>query len=694
MTWQERRPPRTRLIATAAMALGLVLPGCQCGGTAPVDGGGGPGEIVLTAGDLDDSWVVALDGGDEAWGIALAPAAGEGSTTWQVRLTGDVITGLLELVVDDDGINGTLTQTSFDGTMTSASIATSALSLDHLRGSATVDGVPVDIDLYRAEPADGGHSGVWTRALDQSPTIVAAHRGTLFISALDAAGDWAPEGRFDGQVPDTDPGFYAAAFPFFGDAGGSGEGAFFDGGGRLVLIDQTTGGANAAELFTRTETAGPLSGLWVTLDRSTVDVLAHREPAVVVEHDDTLFVHHMNGLGRLQRMVHQGEGAFVDTTSDAPWRGALSADGLRMIGEWEGYEGWWASMVRTSVPTSEAIAGTFGSLTINRAFSTQEPPYGGEAAMSFDGTTLNVTDVDEYGETSMLSATWQGDHFAGRWWPEGQPDGGGPWHGYWLADGQLLSGVWEEGEWSFSPFPVKRDSDTFENVVLVAAPESERLLSVVDDVDGNILSLRRDQERITSARVSTDQGDFQIEVDERMRPTRIVSEAVDIALTWGAGGEVEIVVDDLFGGTQTTVNGVVDLSDEALLAGFDAQELATGRDLSAARQWVTDHPGLVALRAFGSAGLSSAEAPITQLDTGVYTRVNGAAFQLGAMLVSLAGLLATVPAAAVATAVVAGAAIVCGVIVIAALVSDLLWALLFDACCYPCGLGCFFACCD
>lgn len=668
-------------------------------------GSGGP----TTLNDLIAAWAVARGTGTTAkWGIAYGGSVTDDTLTLQVFLDGEQNAATLELTLSGDAISGTWTTTAASGTVS----GTLNAAADQIVGTLALGGVDETLTLYKGARATYAANGVWNHVADGTVTIVAADLNTVLVSLLDN-NDWTADGRYDGQYTATGVDLLGEAFSFVGDGVG-GEGVFFDNGTKLVLVDRQNGGTliPAAMRFDRTDNAGSRTGLWVGLDRQNAGDIPTRTIRRVVEFDGMLFVHESGAeldtaLTRAQRLLNQSDDDYRDITAGAEWTGSITSSRNRVVGTFDGFDEWYNSMDRTATPTAADLTGTFGSHDINRQFSAVDPVTG-SATLSYDGTTLNITDVGSDGNTYQMSATWQGDHFVGEWWDTAAPETRSPWRGQWLAEGGLLHGLWNEGEWSFSALPVSTTTEVSDaQVVYVADPATERVMTVVDHVGGSGLTMLRNQERITQMVYSTGTEEVTVTVDERLRPTQIVTSDDTIDIVWAANGtDIAVTVTDNGTLTEQTYNGTVDFSDAAVLALYAAQETATGRDFAPVRQWIADNPGeLDRIARLGEmtagAGASAKLRHTMQTQTEPYrvdlqdfTAVNNAAFQGSTFLLATASVLSGLGASTAIVAAVAGAAAVLALVVVGALLVDLLWWLASDGdCCTPCGLGCFFNCC-
>ena len=169
-----------------------------------------------------------------------------------------------------------------------------------------------------------------------------------------------------------------------------------------------------------------------------------------------------------------------------------------------------------------------------------------------------------------------------------------------------LHGTWEYGEYSFSlaPFSTSPKEDipvAEENKILVNPDPHVPDFLISKNTDGSILTIHRDQEKITGATIVTaDDSTIHLHVDQRLRPTRIENhtEGVYLTLHWAEDStQITVTTDDNGFVSQETTP--FDFSDNALIAAAQNIEQNEGMDLTHFKQWVQENPGHFAALAQG-----------------------------------------------------------------------------------------------
>ncbi|MHC5112078.1 MAG: hypothetical protein ACYTHJ_19625 [Planctomycetota bacterium] len=585
-----------------------------------------------------------------------------------------------------------------------------------------------EITFYRGIHANHETSGMWVRESDGADVVVAYDGGTILISALDEAGDWEPTEQLDGRyIPadqaDTD--LAADVFHFVGGQGG-GEGVIFDGGDRILILDtmldQQVGLRFTAKLLERSNASpGHLAGRWIGGDRSSSESLTHRGVRIVVESDEAVYVHNRDDPGALERfqILRGDDDLLTDETAGFEWSGSVSADDDRINGEWVGYDSWYNSMERTRAPDREELTGQWYSIDINWTFSDVETVFG-TTTITHEGDTLIAEDIVEGAGTYRLEAEWVGDHFEGSWWDVTSPDVTSPWRGELSADGTYIHGRYSQGEWSFSPAPFIRSDEGIQDANIVFVPDlySDTMLLARDEESASTLTVYRAQDQVTSFALSMPEGQVDVTVDERFRPTYVEGMGERVEIVWAddsATAAISITRDATGEFAEAVIP--IDLSDQALLAMVEETQVSTGRDLDELTEWIEENPGYIMSVARGetrpdlsvtSKGVSRKSAGGTHKSSTqkVAIALNGSAVLatlFGATGIALKSAAATgtikIFSVAMATALGNGLILAAGIVgaiglfvaYVVLLVN--LMHLLFGDCCEPCGLACFLNCC-
>ncbi len=724
----------------APTPLGL-LSGCSSGtvpprngdnGNANDNGGSSNPDAALTLDTLAASWAIQRETDDKTiWGIALAAAPSNESVALTVLLDETFAPGTLELSINGDEVEGYWSDLDAERTEKPNWQAQYDPSTRLLEGLLTLNGQTHTLRLHRGMKATGAATAVWNRIGDDAGAIIATDVNAVAISVLDDDTNWPVEGHYDGAYTEPVEGFefLADVFNFLGFEGG-GEGIFFDRGQQLLILERAVPVdgvlVNRATRFEKTDEAGELTGLWIGNDREPDDnQLARRQVRRVVEYEGRVYIHqggdtYAQSLERWQ-ILDSSDTGYEDNSEGFEWSGRFNLDRTRLVGEWVGYDGWYQSMDRTATPGPADLSGSFGSVDINYTFS-YVPPSTGSSELSFDGQTLTIRDTREDGVDFALEAEWTGDQFVGEWWAMDTPSERYPWRGHWIPEYNYLHGQWSEGEWSFCQAAIRRaDDPAVAERVIFQDPNSARAAMLRDEASGSLYTLYKNQERLTHMVAIVEGGQLRVDFDERMRPTRMAGPGELLELEWqDTGTSVTIIHTNTETQLVQTASLELDLSDEAILGYIAAAEVRDNADYQDHRDFIADFPG--AVEAIATTGIVPPEyrqgtqtgkyidsirqqavpgrglgvGPGFQVvvgnDTGVFDTmlIAGAIhFALGGAVLA-AGL--TFPAALLA---VAGGAII-GTALILALGFDLLFFLLFgsDTCCSPCGLGCFFSCCD
>jgi hypothetical protein len=557
-------------------------------------------------------WVVQTtdDSGSSLWGNArVDPPVGDSDRAFANMYTDDGQQPVLIMREKADGSFIGYWAASYLDSVTAGDQVNWNGSVDTegttLNGTVTQTGASRNTTFYRASEPDAAMTGVWTRDSDANPAIVAyAGDAGLLISLLDGSNNWYWENQFDASVT---PG----ATLISGTAGwDSFQGLLFAEGQRLHL--RTEGASTTGTLLSRSSSQSTLNGRWVGGDRHYRGNMPIRDVRIVVEYDNTLYVHQaadqLNSTMVREFVAPLSGDEYVDSTEG--WSASLSADSSRLVGEWVGYDGWYNSMEKTQTPYDGELAGTWSSISIDylhhdatgsviRTF--------GQATIIHSGDRLQITDADDQGNSYHVDATWTGDHFAGTWWSADSPNTTYAWRGELLDNGYYLHGTWDNGEYSFSRLPVGSGSDltaaSGPSVSIVADPYSDLALTYENPATSEAISFFRSQGPISEIVMVNASGSVSATVDEHGRLTSIAGFDETITMVWANDAStVEVTVTESNGMT-TTETAAIDFSDSGLLAAAASYEAATGADLTNLRDWLAANPGRV------EAVLTGQEAP-------------------------------------------------------------------------------------
>lgn len=695
-------------------------------GVAPGDA---PSDAPRPAGALGLAgwWVTERDtpGGEKVWGHARADITSAVAETVTIYMWDDEGNEphLSVTATDDAGrFNGYWATSFADFPATSDTFnwnATESADRDTLTSTWTSAEGDQAVTFHRASDPDYRMIGVWNRSTDNVPLVVAYDSGSgLLMSLLDGSGNWPDDGRYNADL-------YRDATPFRGNQGfDEFEGLVFGGGNRMHLRI-TSGDSTHGVNFQKAATQSELNGRWVGGDRRWRGVTASRSVRIVVEHDNTLYVHESSdypqGLRRTFRAASDGT-RYVDATAEGSgWSGKLTPDRTRIVGEWIGYEDWYNSMYRTVTPMADELVGEWSSVSLDWAHHTGSGDIVrayGEATLTQSGNSLQIVDVYDGGVTYHVDATWVGDHYEGEWWDAAAPDARYSWRGELEASGEYLHGQWENGEWSFSPYPNVAADEIPEdvNIVYIADPYDDRAIVMRAPDTNRTATFFRGQQRINSAAIGAPDGELEVTFDERMRPTEVVGYGETITIAWSDDAtSIDVTVRRDSDGATTSATLPIDLSDAALLDMIAGQEAALGIDLSEMRDWIADNPGYVQGLANGTISSPTFDEELakrlTQVPRGHGAELFGNLLNLsaaGATVLAAAGLalktaagtggLAFLSAGAVASLssgliIAAGVVGAIGVLVLGSiLIANLLIAILGD-CCAVCNLACFVNCC-
>jgi hypothetical protein len=691
------------------------------------DGGqdnGTDGDQPVGAAALAGWWVIRIEenGGEPVWANAQARVVVHelGNVTFNISADDGREPYLTIFAAPGGGLTGKWGETFEEAISLFDDNWTGSASQDNDRINGSVPSADGDqvMTFYRAAMPEDNLNGVWTRDADGA-TLISAYapeRG-LLMSLLDEDGDWPDDGHFDGEVETHTPYFEGLhGFDEF-------EGLLFDGGRRahLRMTDDSEG--IGGMLFTRSSEQGELTGRWTAGDRRWRDRTPTRGTRIIVEHDDTLYVHEVwDGFDRLTRSfraARDGDEYTDPTASGSGWSGRLTGDGNRIVGTWIGYEDWYNSMDRNAAPAEDELDGEWYSISLDWNHHTGSGDIiraYGTATITQDGEKITVIDSYEGGNTYRLEATWVGDHFEGEWWNEETPDSRSWWHGDYQSDGLYIHGTWVNGEWSFSAYPSMAPEEIPEdsNIILLTDPYDDRGLIFRDTELETVATFFRNQDTYSSIVAGTPDGDVEVTLDERMRPTRVVGMGESVTLVWADDASSFDVTIRRDSGETTSGTIPIDLSDAALLAMIDDVETDTGRDLSELADWINENPGYVLALARGEHSqypFHSEAAKERRTQRRVSTEGGVAAFNFAAGAATLlaasglaiqtagtAGLItfastALVKSAATWLIIAGGVAGAIGIAVLLGLVIVfvVVW-LLEDYCCDPCNLTCLDCC--
>jgi hypothetical protein len=633
----EREQVRSLVVACALAAAVLGSAGCGDSGGGGEDadvvtGDGADADADADAGDgtgdgadadapptglegLVGEWVVERNSeGVVAWGSATASTGMyAGYVTFSFRMDNGSEPLLRAQLLDERTLSGAAVLSpgvpfpsvpNWEGTLSGDG--------DTITSTLTGGGAITLRRAVRTEvPAVVGLTGLWTRADDGTPVVVACDGAKLLISVVDAAGNWPPSEWYGAEIVAGAQDIVATADTRV---------LLFEGSTRMHLQIDVFGDVHGAVLE-REATQSELNGLWIGGSRRSSGRLIAHSLALLVADGDTLYVHERAD-GESSELLHtrhatrDGTGWFDEADG---WRAHFAADGSRLIGEIEGYDGWFVSFDRTVAPPDGYLDLEASSYSIDWTAGSgwDDPvPVFGSAVLTQEGDRLSITDTWEDGRTYRVDATWTGRWYEGVWWDASAPGETSFWQGELLAHGQYLHGTWALGEYSFALLPLG-SQDTMGELppggVAVVLDPFEDVLAMYRGTGGELAgTILRSQDRLTGFTYSTAAGQILHEVDERLRPTRISGQGETVTFVWADdSSSFEVTVDD--GSEVVTQTVVMDLSDAGLLAAVAALETRTGTDQSALRDWLAANPGAVGrvlrgeerLAGLGQAPLSS-----------------------------------------------------------------------------------------
>jgi len=566
------------------------------------DNGDGVGDACTSPDDVDPALANAVG----TWVVERIDA--NGGTVWG-HCFADFLTQDDRVYLDvhlDDGVNRMMTvfgdgQGGLSGywdpiAETADWSASPGVNADVFTASLRTAAGDETMLFRRALTLDHSVNGVWTRDSDSAAAVLAWDGRGILLSILDAAGDWPADGQYGLEA--TTWRTYAT-----GTAGGSGlctAMAFTNESGATCLhlhID-----ADPASGMVFVQTADAPQSRWIGGSRRYVGDLASRGTRILIEYEDTLYVHGTDdggdGLQRMLRATRTGD-RFVDAVNG--WEGRYTADGLRIVGEWTGYDDWYASMDACgNNPSDELLtAETWYSVSIDwqhHDISGSPIVEYGTATLSIEGDALHITDTWPNGVVYKVDAEWSGDHYEGFWYDASTPAQTGDWRGELVSYGTYLHGQWDDGEYSFSLFPFASAEDVAE----VPDGQAVMVLDEYEDVvlTGTVLSrntaatVYRKQDVITRFEFLIDGQEASIDVDDRGRPVAIGTPTMTYAFTnWAAdSSSVDVTVDEE-GSSETFHLTNFQWDDASALAAITAMEADSGYSGQPFRDWIAENPG-------------------------------------------------------------------------------------------------------
>ncbi|MGB9625628.1 MAG: hypothetical protein ACPMAQ_12300, partial [Phycisphaerae bacterium] len=411
---------------------------------------------------------------------------------------------------------------------------------------------------------------------------------SFLISVLDAAGDWPVDQRYDVRTVASER------------LSGSGfEASLFDGRGRLYVRSTRTSGRGM--LFEKSSAQSSLNGRWIGGDRRWSGATVQRGVRIVVAHNNTLYIHDAwdSDSASFARSFRAPLSAGQYTDPVAEWSGQVTSDGMRIAGTWIDRPEWYNSADRTAAPAGTDLTGGWSSISLDwnhHDASGDILRMYGTATLTRTGDRLEITERYDDGTTYQVDATWAGDHFEGVWWNAATPADTSAWRGEMIANGSYLHGTWDNGEYSFSAYPLGRPSDVqtqATNTRVVSVDPYENVAATIRDAATNTAAtMYRNQTGVSEISVVNADGEYRVTFDERLRPVHASAPGETYAFAWSADSTVvEVTIEHRGVVDHSTIT--VDFSDARLLGALDYMERETGRDVTPFRQWVAAHPGRV-----------------------------------------------------------------------------------------------------
>jgi len=573
-------------------------------------------------------WVIQISMGDNniTWG--------EGPAT----LNNDDVSVAINLILDD-GTSAQITFVRTDhgllrGTSTIGEEEENIIDIrnDVLRNRLYGAIGGKEISMYPAQAFEQGDVGVYEREKDGVQFILATDLGfsgnRVLLSALAPDGTWPEDGRYNLE---NNPDIVRVE-------GWEGTATRFSEGNMVYLCSNDSNYQfDHCDVLNRLSTQSVLNGAWLATDNYMYNWPGTHSPvtewllAVIVDHDNTLYVHERNeglygnadsGLDRALRASRDSTGIYRDTdhggySSWYDWVGYINEDKARIVGRWDYPNGgaFWSyhhSFTRTIEPPSDYLTGDASSLSINwMDFAFGLEAVVGNAQMVQDGTHLSIIDHSIDGGVYQVDAEWTGYQYEGHWWLIENPEVGGFWRGQLLCHGMVLHGTWDHGEYSFWLAPISDNSTgemigVQENTMTVSPDPNLPDMIIGKRIDGGSVTIHRDLDQITGLTLITaDNKTYRIHLDDRMRPVRIEdsANAIETIIRYSEdSSSATVTVDD--NGFTTQETEVLDLSDSQILADLSAMEQQTGEDFSGVRNYILDNPGW-----FGSLARGQIDAP-------------------------------------------------------------------------------------